>query len=133
MFGEHTSDNLYYYQVSDSITESPIPKITKDALAKQAVSYIALKENIFNVDEHKDYHILHNVDTEIIVVIDPDRDYRDVQDNIASQAFSKVNRKVYCSLKRRTVVDGVEYIPYPEEVLDVLKSVKKRVRKESKR
>lgn len=128
VFAEHKNDNLYYYQISDSIKESPIQKITRDALAKQAVSYIALKENILNVDEHKDYHILSNSDTEVLVVIDTDIDYTEVHDKIAPQVLSKANRKIYCSLKRRTIRDGIEYIPYPEEVLDVLKSVKKRVK-----
>lgn len=127
----YKDNNLYYYKVSDGITESPISKITKDALTKQAVSYIAFKENIHNVDEYKDYHVLSNKDSEVMVVTDPSKNYLDVHDEYSVKIFSKEKRKVYCSLANRTVIEGIEYVPYPNEVLDVLKSVKRRVKKEA--
>ena len=61
---------------------------------------------------------------------DPDMDECDVEDYIVPEAFTKPDRKVYCSIYERTLKDGIEYIPYPKEVLDVLRSAKKYIRRE---
>ncbi|MBE5825303.1 MAG: site-specific DNA-methyltransferase [Butyrivibrio sp.] len=128
----YKSNNLYFYKIVDTLEESAIDEITRNNLAKQAVSYIALKENVFDVSEKDDYHLLSNQDTEIMVVLDPYMDEFEVEDSLLPGVFSKTKRKVYCAIEARELKDTIEYVPYPDEVLEVLKAAKKYVRRETR-
>ena len=64
--------------------------------------------------------ILSDADTEILVVINPDMNHADIHNNISSHIFTKKHKKVYCSLSGRMVMDDIEYVPYPDEVLNIL-------------
>ena len=132
IFPDYPGNNLYYYRVDQDITESTIDDVTLANMASQAVFYIAMKENIFNAEKHKDYQLLYNENTDIIVVTDPDMDIFDVEEEIVSSEFHPADRetKVYCSVYSPCSRYGVEYIPYPKEVLDVLRAAKKYIRRE---
>lgn len=130
IFPGYPGNNLYYYRIDQDITESSIDEVMAANMASGAVFYIAMKENAHNAERHDDYYILRSDDSEIVVVTDPDMDECDVEDYIVPEAFTKPDRKVYCSIYERTLKDGIEYIPYPKEVLDVLRSAKKYIRRE---
>jgi len=133
VFPDYPGNNLYYYRISEGVQENDLEEVTVSRMAEQAVSYIALKENVMNVDPqpHDNYQKLSNGDTEILVVTDPDMDVLDIQDDIVPNAFTKPVRKVYCSAYARTVEDGVEYIPYPDAVLEALRAARKYVKREA--
>ena len=130
IFPDYPGNNLYYYRIDQSITESTIDDVTIANMASQAVFYIAMKENVFNAERCEDYYLLHNAETEIAVITDPDMDMFDVEEDIVPDAFTKTHRKVYCSVYEPCTRNGVEYVPYPKEVLDVLKAAKKYIRRE---
>lgn len=130
IFPDYPGNNLYYYRIDQSITESTIDDVTIANMASQAVFYIAMKENVFNAERREDYYLLHNAKTEIAVITDPDMDMFDIEDDIVPTAFTQERRKVYCSVYEPCNRNGIEYIPYPKEVLDVLKAAKKYIRRE---
>ena len=130
IFPDYPGNNLYYYRINQNITESTIDDVTIANMASQAVFYIAMKENVFNAERREDYYLLHNAETEIAVITDPDMDMFDVEDDIIPDAFTKSHRKVYCSVYEPCNRNGIEYIPYPKEVLNVLKTAKKYIRRE---
>ena len=126
------NNNLYYYKIDDTLEESSIDEITRNNLARQAVSYIALKENVFNLTEEDDYHLLYNDDTEIMVVLDPYIDEYEIEESLLNGVFSKNNCKIYCSVEERITKGTVQYVPYPDEVLSVLQAAKKYIRRETR-
>ena len=130
IFPDYPGNNLYYYRIDQSITESAIDDVTITNMASQAVFYIAMKENVFNAERREDYYLLYNAETEIAVITDPDMDMFDVEDDIVPDVFTKTHRKVYCSVYEPCTRNGIEYVPYPKEVLDVLKAAKKYIRRE---
>lgn len=130
VFPNYPGNNLYYYRIDQSITESAIDDVTITSMASQAVFYIAMKENVFNAKRRENYYLLYNAETEIAVITDPDMDMFDVDDDIVPDAFTKSHRKIYCSVYEPCNRNGIEYVPYPKEVLDVLKAAKKYIRRE---
>ena len=130
IFPDYPGNNLYYYRIDQSINESAIDDVTIANMASQAVFYIAMKENVFNAERREDYYLLYNAETEIAVITDPDMDMFDVEDDIVPDVFTKTHRKVYCSVYEPCTRNGIEYVPYPKEVLDVLKAAKKYIRRE---
>lgn len=131
VFPEYPGNNLYYYKVEQDMEASVLDDVTIARMASRAVFYVAMKENVFNMEKHEDYHLLYDAGTDVVVVTDPDMDMYDVEDRIVPEAFTRKHRKVYCSVYEPCVRDGVRYIPYPEEVLKVLKAVKKYIRREA--
>ena len=130
IFPDYPGNNLYYYRIDQSIEESVIEDVTVSNMASQAVFYIAMKENVFNAEGHENYYLLQDAETEIVVITDPDMDMFDVEDEIVPNAFTKTHKKVYCSVYEPCSRNGVEYVPYPKEVLNVLKASKKYIRRE---
>ena len=130
IFPDYPGNNLYYYRIDQNIDESAIEDVTLANMASQAVFYVAMKENVFNAEYRDDYCLLHDDKTEVVVVTDPDMDIFDVQDEIVPEVFTKEHRKVYCSVYESCCDEGIEYIPYPKEVLDVLRASKKYINRE---
>ncbi len=130
IFPDYPGNNLYYYRIDQNIAESAIDDVTIANMASRAVFYVAMKENVFNAKRHDAYYLLYNDKTDIAVVTDPDMDMFDVEDEIVPTAFSRQCRKVYCSVYEPCMRKDIEYIPYPKEVLDVLKAAKKYIRRE---
>lgn len=131
IFPDYPGNNLYYYRIDQNIAESAIDDVTIANMASRAVFYVAMKENVYNAEQHDDYYLLYNDKTDIAVVTDPDMDMFDVEDEIVPTAFTREHRKVYCSVYESCMRNGIEYIPYPKEVLDVLKAAKKYIRREA--
>lgn len=131
IFPDYPGNNLYYYRIDQNIAESAIDDVTIANMASRAVFYVAMKENVYNAEHHDGYYLLYNDKTDIAVVTDPDMDMFDVEDEIVPTAFTREHRKVYCSVYESCMRNGIEYIPYPKEVLDVLKAAKKYIRREA--
>ena len=123
-------NNLYYFETSNENIISGIDELTRNRMAKQAVSYISLKENVFNPVENDEYHILSSHDTEIAVIINPNLTVTDIQEELLDNMFTKAIKKVYCSTHKEYEENGIVYIPYPTQVLAVLKAAKKYIRRE---
>lgn len=130
IFPDYPDNNLYYYRIDQGIVESSIDDVTIANMASRAVFYVAMKEKVFNAEQHDNYYLLYNNATDIVVATDPDMDMFDVEDEIVPTAFSRQHKKVYCSVYEPCMRNGIEYIPYPKEVLDVLKAAKKYIRRE---
>ena len=129
-FGRSSENNLYYFETSNENIISGIDELTRNRMAKQAVSYISLKENVFNPVENDEYHILSSHDTEIAVIINPNLTVTDIQEELLDNMFTKAIKKVYCSTHKEYEENGIVYIPYPTQVLAVLKAAKKYIRRE---
>ena len=130
IFPDYPDNNLYYYRIDQDIAESSIDDVTIANMASRAVFYVAMKEKVFNAEQHGNYYLLYNNATDIVVATDPDMDMFDVEDEVVPTAFSRQYKKVYCSVYEPCMRNGIEYIPYPKEVLDVLKAAKKYIRRE---
>ena len=130
IFPDYPGNNLYYYKIEPDIEESAIDEVTIANMTEKAVSYVALKENIFETEEYEDFCMLKGEETEIIIVTDPDMDMYDAEK--FAEKFEKERRKIYCSVYERTFRGDVEFIPYPEEVLETLKDAKKIIRREAR-
>lgn len=130
IFPDYPGNNLYYYRIDQNVAESAIDDVTIANMASRAVFYVAMKENVYNAERHDGYYLLYNDETDITVITDPDMDMFDVEDEIVPTAFSRQYKKVYCSVYEPCMRNGIEYIPYPKEVLDVLKAAKKYIRRE---
>lgn len=130
IFPDYPGNNLYFYRIQDTIEESSIDDVTAANMASRAVFYVAMKENAFNAEQYGSYFKLSGNGKEVVVVTDPDMDLYDVRDEILPGAFTGSDRRVYCSVSSESIKDGITYVPYPDEVMKVLKATKKYIRRE---
>lgn len=135
-YSEKINTNLYYYKVNTDIIESTFEDVTKEIVLDKFISYISIKENVFNVAMENEYFYLLNSNNKTVII---SREYdlsilklKTIMKEFlnAPSNFIKENKIIYCLVDDEFEEDGIKYVPYPDEVLDVIKSSKKYIDKE---
>lgn len=121
------NDNLYYYQIDCDLSESETEEDTIKEVLKKFVSYVSIKETAFILKNDDSWSILKDdFGKEIMVVTNPDISLRDVM-KAAKSTLCVDNKKIYCKTEKRMVDGEYELIPYPKEIMKVLRSRRKDI------
>ena len=120
-------NNLYYYSIDDSIIESETNEETINVIINKFISYVSIKESAFNISAEEDWVRLKSaIGNEIFVITNTDLTLRDIK-KATKAAFSSEYRKVYCRVPECEEANGIEYVPYPKEIMDVLSARRKDI------
>lgn len=126
-----TVGNLYYYKIDDSSCECDTDEETIIKIIDKFVSYVSIKENAFNYSKESSWIRLKGCsNNEILVITDTEMTLRDIKKS-TKEAFNQAStiRKVYCKVSEREENNGIEYIPYPKEIMNVLSSRRRDILK----
>ena len=124
-----TQGNLYYYKIDDTSCECETDEETIIQIIDKFISFVSIKENAFNCTEDESWIRLNGrSNNEIFIITDTDLTLRDIK-KATKTAFSegKAIKKVYCKVSNREESNGILYIPYPKEIMDILSSRRKDI------
>lgn len=124
-----TQGNLYYYRIDDTPCECDTEEETIIEIVNKFISYVSIKENAFEISNTPSWVKLKGrKNDEIVIITDTDMTLRDIKKSVIT-AFDActTTRKIYCKVTSREEINGIQYIPYPKEIMDILTSRRKDI------
>lgn len=124
-----TQGNLYYYRIDDTPCECDTEEETIIEIVNKFISYVSIKENAFDITTASSWVKLKGrKNNEIIIITDTDMTLRDIKKSVTAEFDACITtRKIYCKVDLREEIDGIQYIPYPKEITDILASRRKDI------
>lgn len=135
IFKVYHDDNLRYMQVKTDIKETGLNDADVRNVIDEFISYVEIKENIYDIVKDNYFYILTNNEKDVLVFSADENDslisYLKAK-QLAIKHFENDGKKhiVYCKTNAETITDGIYYVPYPAQVLNRIKAGKKFVKRE---
>ena len=119
---QKTAGNLYYYKIETVSCDHATEEETMMETIGKFISYISIREHAFEITAAPSWvHLSDQSGSEALVITDSDMTLRDIRKSANTCFLGKTcSKKVYCKITERTQMDDILYIPYPEEITDIL-------------
>lgn len=127
-----TNNNLVYYKIETYIEESPIREITIKRVIDKFLNYIVIKEDSYKEVENNDEYNLFTDGKKMVLVYKKlnltENQLRTKVKKIL-EPYKKYDKKAYSILSDHEERDGINYIPYPDDILNCIKNIKMEVKR----
>ncbi|WP_307992436.1 site-specific DNA-methyltransferase [uncultured Clostridium sp.] len=125
------NNNLYHYIIKSDIEVSPFKDVTIKRVIDKFTSYVAIKENCYIKKQENAENTIYESEHKVVVINKSLMKSKSTIIKESIEYFKCINNKekiLYSVIPDKFSQDGIRFIPYPQEILTQIESIKKEVR-----
>lgn len=125
---KYLNNNLLHYKINLDCEENAIEDVTIKQTIVKFIHYVSIKEKCYEIlEETTKYIIFTNKNSAILIYKNPFIEEENVileSKQILDKTCKKI-LKTYSVCEEKFFLNGIEYIPYPQEIIDKINRAKK--------